>query len=227
MAEFALRPFGPEIWTADGPTVRAMGMPFPTRMTVVRLRGGALWVHAPVEIPLQDSNRLAELGTVRFLVAETRMHVWRLEEWAKRFPDAQRWGPPGVKPDERFFTHVLGDEAPDGWFGEIDQMVFRGSWVTEEVYFFHRASRTLLIGDFIQNYPPRGPLFNVLLRAAGIEYGGTPIDVRATFAGNRAAGRTSRDRLLAWDFDRVILAHGACIETGAKAFVERAFRWLG
>ena len=33
-------------------------------------------------------------------------------------------------------------------------------------------------------------------------------------------------RLLSWDFDRLIIAHGPCIERDAKAFVTQAFRWL-
>jgi hypothetical protein len=28
------------------------------------------------------------------------------------------------------------------------------------------------------------------------------------------------------DFDNLIIAHGACVEHDAKAFVENAFRWL-
>jgi hypothetical protein len=32
------------------------------------------------------------------------------------------------------------------------------------------------------------------------------------------------EKLLAWDFDKLIIAHGGCIERDAKPFVERAFR---
>jgi len=29
-----------------------------------------------------------------------------------------------------------------------------------------------------------------------------------------------------WDFDKLIVAHGVCIEKDARPFVELAFRWL-
>src|SRR3546814_19613141 len=42
--------FGEEIWTVDGPEIRMdygpASMPFPTRMTVVRLPGGRLWLRS-------------------------------------------------------------------------------------------------------------------------------------------------------------------------------------
>lgn len=46
------------------------------------------------------------------------------------------------------------------------------------------------------------------------------------FADHRDLARPSLEKLLSWDFDKLIIAHGACIETNAKAFVERAFQWL-
>lgn len=222
-----LLPLGSEIWIAAGPSVCCHGVPFPTRMTVVRLANGDLWVHAPVPVKQDELSALESLGRVGYLVAETRMHIWRLEQWAALFPNAERWGPPRIPHHEQFFTHVLCDEPPRSWVGEIDQLVFRGSRYTDEVYFLHRASQMLLVGDFIQNFPRRGPIFDALLRLGGLWEGGTPIDIRATFIGKMAEGRISRDRILAWNFNQVVLAHGTCVEHGAKRFVERAFGWLG
>src|SRR3546814_1428787 len=46
------KPFGERIWIIDGPEIRMdygpASIPFPTRMTVVRLAGGRLWVHSPI-----------------------------------------------------------------------------------------------------------------------------------------------------------------------------------
>ncbi len=46
------KPFGDQIWIVDGPEIRMdygpTSMPFPTRMTVVRLPGGKIWVHSPI-----------------------------------------------------------------------------------------------------------------------------------------------------------------------------------
>ena len=56
-------------------------------------------------------------------------------------------------------------------------------------------------------------------------HGGVGLDIRLTFT-NRNLARQSLEKLLAWDFDKLIIAHGPCIEKDAKPFVERAFRWL-
>ena len=43
--------------------------------------------------------------------------------------------------------------AEPGWAGDIDQVLFRGSFAMTEAVFFHRASRTAIFADLIQNLP--------------------------------------------------------------------------
>jgi hypothetical protein len=71
------------------------------------------------------------------------------------------------------------------------------------------------------------PLLNALFKFAGVafQHGGVPCDIRLSFT-NRSLARRSLERLLSWDFDKLIIAHGGCIEKDAKPFVERAFQWL-
>jgi len=42
----------------------------------------------------------------------------------------------------------------------------------------------------------------------------------------RKLARQSLEKLLSWDFDKLIIAHGDCIENEAKSFVKEKFRWL-
>ena len=227
----SLQPFAENIWTADGPTVRAVGIPFPTRMIVVRLSSRSWWVNSPVSVSRELLDRMTSEGPVSYLVAPTKLHVWRLESWHQLFPEAELWAPPQVPSEFRSlpFTGVLGDVPPAGWANDFDQLVFRGNLFVEEVYFFHRKSRTVIFGDFIQNHPPtKGrPLRNALLKFAGVAWphGGVPFDIRLSFT-NRRRARRSLEQLLSWDFDKLILAHGLCVEKDAKRFVRRAFRWL-
>jgi hypothetical protein len=55
--------------------------------------------------------------------------------------------------------------------------------------------------------------------------GGVPLDIRMGVI-HRKLARESVERLLSWDFDKLIIAHGRIIEKDAKQFVEQAFRWL-
>jgi hypothetical protein len=62
-------------------------------------------------------------------------------------------------------------------------------------------------------------------RIGGVLDGGVPRDIRWSMV-DRSKARKSLSTLLSWDFDKTILAHGACITHDAKPFVEAAFRWL-
>lgn len=124
---------------------------------------------------------------------------------------------------------MLGDEPPQAWKNDFDQLTFKGNPLIEEVLFFHKSSRTVILDDLIQIHPRvKGKHFrNALFKLEGVEspHGGVGLDIRLTFI-RRKLARQSLERLLSWEFDKLIIAHGPCIQKDAKAFVERAFRWL-
>jgi hypothetical protein len=226
-----LRRFGPDIWTADGPVVPFFGLGYSTRMAVIRLSDGGLFVWSP--IALSDSLRVAldGLGPVRHLVAPNALHHLFLAEWKSAFPTARLYAPPRLKRRRRDLTFdaELGDAPEPEWAADVDQVVLRGSFALTEVVFFHRGSHTVLFADLVQNFPRdwfkgwRG----VLARLGGIvePNPGTPIDWRSSFL-NRRAARAALDRILAWPIERVVIAHGTLPTTDGPAFVRRAFRWL-
>jgi hypothetical protein len=228
-----LQQFAQNIWLVEGPNVRDMGFTFTTRMTVVKLSDNSLWIESPVPIPPATIERIVALGPIKYLVAATPRHVWRLAEWHAQFPAAQLWAPkPTLVTLEKGhleFTGILTDVAPQAWAEDLGQIPFRGNPLIEEVIFFHRQARTVIVNDLIQNHPAaKGrPLRNALLKLTGVAYpyGGVPLDMRLSFIHANLA-RQSLEKLLAWDFDKLIIAHGVCVENNAKAFVERAFHWL-
>jgi hypothetical protein len=238
-----LRRVDEDIWTVDGPPVRAFFVQLPTRMVVVKLQDGSLWINSPVALSHDTLEAVLALGPVRYLVAPTILHTWRLEEWHRLFPQAQLWGPPETKRGlagtvvagaaqvprgltRDAFTGSLEQTPPPAWSEDIQQLVFKGNGLVEEAEFLHKHSRTLMLTDFVQNYTPGNHVAgNIIKRAAGVLGGGVPRDVRWSFT-NRKQARASLEQILSWDFTRVILAHGACIEHDAKPFVAEAFRWL-
>lgn len=228
-----LTPFGSNIWVADGPNVRDAGLLFTTRMTVVRLRDGSVWVESPVALPAETIEQIKAIGSVRYIVASTQRHVWRLNEWHDLFPDAQLWAPTGAAftlgAIDAPVNDVFTDTSEEGWAEDLEQLAFKGSSVLREVMFFHPESHTVIVGDIIQINPiiKGRPIRNVVFRALGAAYpkGGVALDIRMSFR-NRELARQSLERLLSWDFDRLILAHGPCIERDAKVYVQETFRWL-
>jgi hypothetical protein len=224
--------FAERLLVVEGPVVRDMRMPFPTRMTVAVLADGSLWVESPVPVSYETLTRLTELGPVRHLVANTPRHVWRLELWHELFPDADLWAarttPATLRHGPLPLVRTLGRQAPDLWAEDLDQVPIEGSRLIEEVCFLHKPSRTLIVGDLIQVHPllAGSPVLNALKRAGGVAApaGGTARDIRMSFW-DRGALRASVERLLEWDFDRLVMAHGPCLTEGARPFVERALAW--
>ena len=94
-----LKKIGEEIWIADGPTVSFYGFPYPTRMAVVRLTGGDLWVWSPVGLSDELAAEVESLGAVRHLVSPNKIHHLFLGEWApSNGADALRRGLSWLKP---------------------------------------------------------------------------------------------------------------------------------
>lgn len=230
-----LCPVDRDVWIADGRPVRFYGMPFPTRMTVVRLGGGRLWVHSPVALDDDLARRVAALGPVEHLVAPNWLHYVHLPEWQGAFPDAQSWGAPGVveraasRGVRLHIDHTLSDTAPPDWAGEIDQKLVRGSPVHKEAVFFHRPSATLILTDLIENFElARLPFWmRPLARLAGVAapHGGMPRDMAWTFRNGRAELREAVEWMLDRHPQRVILAHGRWFRTDGKAALRRALGW--
>jgi Domain of unknown function (DUF4336) len=209
--------------------VRVFGIRLPTRMIVVRLRDGSIWINSPVAASQSLRASIEDLGPIRYLVAPTPLHIWRLEKWQGFFPEAEPWGPPSLASSSRksTFAGVLSDEAPAQWQEDFDQTVFKGNVFVQEVEFLHKWSRTLIFADFMQNFPPERnrPFVRTVQRLAGVSGPGVSIDIRLTFL-NRRLGRLSLAKMFSWDFDRLVVAHGEPVDRDAKACFRRAFAWL-
>lgn len=74
------KPVAKDIGIVDGPfeylTVGGikLPLPFPTRMTVVRLANGDLFLHSPVKFDNRLADELQGLGTPRHLVSPNQFH---------------------------------------------------------------------------------------------------------------------------------------------------------
>ena len=142
-----LKPFAPDLWIVDGPEIAmrfplGVRFPFPTRMTVVRLPSGALWVHSPIAWDDALGEAIAAIGPVRHLIAPNTLHYSFLPDWHRRFPEARTYGVPGLEQHLPALDELLGDTPPTAWEDAFDQLLVPGSTLTE-ADFFHRPSRSL------------------------------------------------------------------------------------
>ncbi len=224
--------FAEDVWLLPGSDVRMYGIPFTNRSTIIRLKSGGLWVHSP-GVPTDGLFEAVDaLGPVEYLIAPNKIHSLGIEPWKTRYPKAAVWLSPEF--NKRHPTikgdGIIGTDAPIPWQDEIDFHIFKGSSFLDEVIFFHKASRSLLVTDLIQKHDPEVQSWfwwcvKKLVGVLGKE-GGTARDLRKTFR-DKSAARQSRDQIMSWDFDNLIICHGQCLRGGAKASVQDAFAWLG
>ena len=118
-----------DIWTYDGSAVPFYGMAYTTRMTVIRLKSGAVWIHSPSEICDDLISEIQELGEVEYLISPNKIHHLFLQDWIDLFPNAKVYSSPGLenKRKDIVFDGELTDRVDESWKGEIEQLIFKGS----------------------------------------------------------------------------------------------------
>ena len=97
--------------------------------------------------------------------------------------------------------------------------------VRGEVALHHRTSRTLVITDLcfhVQDSPSR--LARAFFRANGMwrRFGPSRL-IRALAVSDRAELERSLERLLGWDFERIVPGHGAVLEREGPAALRAAW----
>ena len=222
-----LEPIADGLWVR-GRRLRFAGVETGTRMTLVRLADGGLFIHSP--IPLGEGTREAvdALGPVRAVVAPSRFHHLSVGEWMRAYPNAVFCACPGLERKRRDlgWHRVLGDEPEKEWQGELEQVFFAARPLENEVVFFHPPSRTLVCADAVFNladHPSR--MTRIVARLIGNRRPGATIFERVLIR-DRTAARAQVDRMLAWRPERIVLGHGDLVTSDGEEVLRRAYAWL-
>lgn len=226
-----LQCFGEEIWTADGPTVSIAGFDYPTRMIVIRLSDGELFIWSPTKFSRDLQIAVDLLGPVGHLVAPNTLHHLFMGDWQRAYPKAKSHAVPELRakrPDLKWDSD-LGDTPPAAWSKDIDQVVVRGNKLTTEAVFFHHRSQTAIFTDLIQHFESgwfRGwralaARLDLLTAAKPT----VPRKFRATFY-DRGKARNSVQRIMAWPTEMLLAAHSAPVTHNGQDAIADAFEWL-
>ena len=225
-----LRELDENLWVGEA-RLRYLGVQMGRRMTVIRLTEGGLLVHSPMPLGEELRGEFAELGPVRYVVPASNLHGHLdMEQYAAAYPEARLFAAPGLA-DKRTglcFDGELSATSDPAWADDLDQVLFDGHRLLDEVEFFHRASRTLIAGDLIFNIGYRWPLWTRLfVNGPRLRRRVGPTPLFRSAVRDKGAARRSVDRILRWEFERVLPGHGDVIETGGHQAVEEGFdAWL-
>lgn len=226
-----LRRFGDEIWTADGPTVSVAGFAYPTRMIVIRLSNGGLFIWSPIALARELQSAIDLLGPVRHIVAPNSLHHRFVGDWQRAYPEARSHAVPQLraKRADLSWDGDLTDTPAADCSADIDQVVVGGNRITTEVVFFHRRSRTTIFADLIQQFEPgwftgwRGFVARLDLLTAPRPT--VPRKFRVSFH-DRGLARDALNRILAWPTEAVLAAHATPVTRNGRDAIADAFGWL-
>ena len=222
------------VWIIDSGPINAMGLKLPLRMTIFRLRNGDLLLHSPTPFSAEMAKAVEALGRVQHLIAPNIAHWTFLADWQRAYPDATTWAAPGLRDRAQVrassvrFDAELGETAPTEWADTLSQGIVQGGAGFNEVWFFHRKTRTLVLVDLIENLDPGKlpPIARLLMQASAATRGTTARYLRLPVRLGGAGAKKAVQAIVALEPDRVIFAHGSPFDRDGAAELKRAFKWL-
>jgi len=211
--------------------VRFGGIDLFSRMTIVRLNDGKLWLHSPCELNASLKSEIDQLGEVAYIIAPGNFHHLYVSDVQAAYPDAETFLSPGLekKRPDIGFDWILGNRPDHRWEPEFEQVVIRGTRIINEVAFFHKSSRTLILVDLLENIGDdythqAGLLLKFWWKAVFHMWNNPkPAPEYQLGWGDKEIVRKGLEKILSWDFERIIIAHGNLIETDAKAVATKAW----
>ncbi len=198
---------------------------FPCRTAVLDTGDGLLLV-SPGAIDDALAAEIAGVGEVRFILAPNQFHHVHALAAAERFGDATLLSAPGLAAklgDDRFATTPDG---PDAFGPDVEWLHIEGVPKSDELVLFHRPSKSLITTDLIMNVTDAPFATRMLLKM--FRGYGRPRTSRLwkSLAEDRAALAASLESIRDWDFERIVVNHGAIVESEAEAAYDDATEWL-
>jgi hypothetical protein len=197
------------IWVSERP-VWFSGVRLRSRTTVVRLAGGALWVHSPAEPSDELCRELDALGEVRWLVVPNRYHHLQAPAMAARYPNAVVVGPKTAEARNKQLRLSLGTSDPAYLRAtpELAPIQLQGVPFLDETVFFHAASGSLIAADMLMCACARDHFtWRWAARIWGrYEKYKTPPDVRTNTRASAAVGEAIA-QMCALPLQQILVAH--------------------
>jgi hypothetical protein len=224
-----LKPICEDIWGFEDDLRLPGGMKLPSRTTIVRRADGGVIVHSPLAIDDATAKEINAIGEVKSIVAPSCIHFLYLKPAMERWPKARVLGAPGL---ERKVKGLTFEPLPiqgstDALGDDLRVRLIEGvPYITEHV-FLHPKTRTLIVTDLVFNiYETRGFSMKVFLFMVGAWKKTAQSRMWRFLTKDRSAAARSLEDMLAWDFERVVVAHGDVIDGEPNVKLRGALHWL-
>lgn len=216
------------LWLMDYP-LKTLGVNMHRVVTIMRLASGKLIIHSTAPFSPVEVDVIRELGQPEWLVDVLLRHDTFAVEGHEAFPGISYLAPEGFSKDLPFPTGSLLS-PPAEWNGEVEVAAIEGAPSFGEIVMLHQPSRTLIVGDLIVNFSgERGWWAKLLAKAASVGGKYEPGFTKPFKSAIKdpAAFSASVNRVLEWDFDRIILGHGPLLPSGGKEKLRNTLQAAG
>lgn len=216
---------GENLWFLSYP-MKMLGLDFRRNVSVIRLASGELVIHSTGPFTADDVTSISAVGKPGWIVDVMLRHDTFSKEGRDAFPGIPFLAPPGFGEHVEFPVEPI---LPAPWGDELQVIEVGGIPSVREHVFFHPVSRTLIVADLVFNFPPDLPFWNeIVLKLAitGDHHLGMSVPFKSAIKDGDAF-KASIAKILAWDFDRVVVGHGVTIENGGKPKLTAVFEKEG
>lgn len=217
----------PGLWIKSY-TLSVLGTQHGRNVTLIKLTSGQVVVHSMAPFSVADVAEIKAAGPTGWLLEAILFHDTYARKGKDAFPEVPFLGPPGFEKVVGFPVQTLSP-APEAWAGELEVFSLAGAPGLEEQVILHVPSRTLIVADLIFNFNPDETGWDRFFHRhiAGFRRYPGMSRIFKLFIKDREAFRRSLEPVLAADFDRVIVGHGAVIPSGGKVLLNQALQDAG
>ncbi|NES18455.1 MAG: DUF4336 domain-containing protein [Symploca sp. SIO3E6] len=224
------------LWVAEQP-LKYFGLEVGTRMTVIRFNHNKLMVISPIYPEDKIIQQLAQLGTVNYIISPNLYHHLFIAPFKKIYPDAELWATSGLeqKRSDLPIDKIFNDECSLQFLEQVEvspvigfnTLDVTGYSPLNEWVFFHTESNTLIITDIAYYFDAfSSPIMQLVTKLFGGYQQLRPSFLEKIATPDKEQVKQSIQRILSWDFERVIMAHGSILEQDAKQQFKLGYEWF-
>jgi hypothetical protein len=170
-----LTSYGKNIYAAERPFVWN-SIDVGGRSIIIKLSDNTLFVHSPVDITPDLTSQLNSLGKVGHVVSPNYEHLKYARLWQDKYPTAKRYACPGLSErmtDADWYCELGKPSSPGKQPSSVGTSASTSAVMKDfeiihidcevnpltskpffnEILFYHKASKSLLVTDLFWNYP--------------------------------------------------------------------------
>lgn len=209
------------LWTVSGKMLKGNQR----RMVVVRRDDGSLVVHNAIALDDAEMAELDQWGEVRALLVPNAFHRMDVGIWKERYPKALVYCPSGASKSVSKVVSVDGDYSALANDKTLQIAHLEGMKGAEGILRVVDEGASLIANDALLNLEPKNFFMDLALGPVGKL--SVPLFARVMWMKDRRAFVGQLQRLAGDGVQRVIVGHGATVETDARAQLEEALARLG